>query len=92
MQVAYTLAAGENEEITSILEQCVTVIDPLLHRPPPSPAAATPANQPTGGKRTPSAPGRDVQYQDLKSRVHNRLFDVIDFAAVVDVGAAVGEV
>jgi pilus assembly protein CpaF len=48
----------------------------------PSPAAATPVNQPANVKRTPSAPGRDTQYQDLKSRVHNRLFDVIDFARI----------
>ncbi|MBW2694137.1 MAG: CpaF family protein, partial [Deltaproteobacteria bacterium] len=27
-------------------------------------------------------PGRDALYQDLKSRVHNRLFDVIDFARI----------
>jgi pilus assembly protein CpaF len=48
----------------------------------PSPAAAAPAKQPTTGKRAPSAPGRDALYQDLKSRVHNRLFDVIDFARI----------
>jgi pilus assembly protein CpaF len=44
----------------------------------PSPAAA-PAKQPKNGKRASSPPARDALYQDLKSRVHNRLFDVIDF-------------
>ncbi|MBW2540463.1 MAG: CpaF family protein [Deltaproteobacteria bacterium] len=48
----------------------------------PSPTATKPVNQPTNAKRAPAAPGRDAQYQDLKSRVHNRLFDVIDFARI----------
>jgi pilus assembly protein CpaF len=47
----------------------------------PSPAAP-PTNQPTNGKRTPSPPARDALYQDLKSRVHNRLFEVIDFGRI----------
>jgi pilus assembly protein CpaF len=47
----------------------------------PSPDAP-PADQPTNGKRTPSPPARDALYQDMKSRVHNRLFDVIDFARI----------
>jgi len=47
----------------------------------PSPAAP-PAKQPTNGKRTPSPPARDALYQDLKSRVHNRLFEVVDFARI----------
>jgi pilus assembly protein CpaF len=47
-----------------------------------SPAPASSAKQPNNGKRTPSAPARDALYQDLKSRVHNRLFDVIDFARI----------
>jgi pilus assembly protein CpaF len=41
-----------------------------------------PASQPNNGKRVSSAPARDALYQDLKSRVHNRLFDVIDFARI----------
>jgi pilus assembly protein CpaF len=48
----------------------------------PSPAAAPPAKQAAGGKRVSPAPGRDAVYQDLKSQVHNRLFDVIDFARI----------
>ena len=47
-----------------------------------SPAAAAAAKPPTNGKRAPSVPGRDALYQALKSRVHNRLFDVIDFARI----------
>ncbi|MFG0285005.1 MAG: M14 family zinc carboxypeptidase [Phycisphaerales bacterium JB039] len=31
IQVAYTLAAGQNEEITEILDKCVIAIDPLLN-------------------------------------------------------------
>ena len=34
---------------------------------------------------TPSAPGRDLLYQELKSRVHNRLFEVIDFGRIATV-------
>jgi len=48
----------------------------------PSPAAAPPAKHPASGNRAPSVSGRDAQYQELKSRVHNRLFDVIDFARI----------
>ena len=48
----------------------------------PSPDVASPAKQATNGKRIPSLSGRDALYQDLKSRVHNRLFDVIDFARI----------
>jgi pilus assembly protein CpaF len=48
----------------------------------PSPADTKPSKQPANGKRTPSSTGRDALYQDLKSRVHNRLFDVIDFARI----------
>ena len=33
----------------------------------------------------PSAPGRDAPYQELKSRVHNRLFEVIDFGRIATV-------
>jgi pilus assembly protein CpaF len=33
----------------------------------------------------PSAPARDTLYQELKSRVHNRLFDVIDFGRIATV-------
>ncbi len=47
----------------------------------PSPAAP-PTKQPTNGKRTPSPPARDALYHDLKSRVHNRLFEVIDFGRI----------
>ena len=36
---------------------------------------------------TPSAPGRDLLYQELKSRVHNRLFEVIDFGRIATVSA-----
>jgi pilus assembly protein CpaF len=46
----------------------------------PSPDA--PADPPKNGKRTSSLSARDQQYQDLKSRVHNRLFDVVDFARI----------
>jgi len=45
----------------------------------PSPAAAPAAKQSKNGKRASAPPARDVLYQDLKSRVHNRLFEVIDF-------------
>jgi len=48
----------------------------------PSPAAAPPAKHPASGNRAPSVSGRDALYQELKSRVHNRLFDVIDFARI----------
>ncbi len=48
----------------------------------PSPKETPPAKQPTNGKRASSLSGRDALYQDLKSRVHNRLFDVIDFARI----------
>jgi pilus assembly protein CpaF len=41
-----------------------------------------PAKQSKTHKRTPTPPARDALYQDLKSRVHNRLFDVIDFARI----------
>jgi pilus assembly protein CpaF len=47
----------------------------------PSPEAP-PAEQPASSKRTSPPPARDAMYQDLKSRVHNRLFDVIDFARI----------
>ncbi len=47
-----------------------------------APAPAAPAKQPNNGKRTPSPPARDALYQDLKSRVHNRLFEVIDFGRI----------
>jgi len=47
-----------------------------------SPAPAVSAKQPSNGKRVPSAPARDALYQDLKSRVHNRLFEVIDFGRI----------
>ena len=47
----------------------------------PSPAAPH-SKQPENGKRTPSPPARDALYQDLKSRVHNRLFEVIDFGRI----------
>jgi len=45
----------------------------------PSPAAAPAAKQSKSGKRPSAPPARDALYQDLKSRVHNRLFEVIDF-------------
>ena len=48
----------------------------------PSPDGAPPAKPATNGKRTSPVSGRDALYQDLKSRVHNRLFDVIDFARI----------
>jgi pilus assembly protein CpaF len=48
----------------------------------PSPVAAPPTKQLTNGKRASSPPARDALYQDLKSRVHNRLFEVIDFARI----------
>jgi pilus assembly protein CpaF len=48
----------------------------------PSPEVAPPAKQSASGKRASSPPGRDALYQDLKSRVHNRLFDVIDFGRI----------
>jgi pilus assembly protein CpaF len=47
-----------------------------------SPAPDVPAKQPNNGRRVPSAPARDALYQDLKSRVHNRLFEVIDFGRI----------
>jgi pilus assembly protein CpaF len=46
----------------------------------PSPAPAPAAKQSKSGKRASAPPARDALYQDLKSRVHNRLFEVIDFA------------
>jgi pilus assembly protein CpaF len=47
-----------------------------------SPDAAPSTKQPTNGKRASAPPARDALYQDLKSRVHNRLFEVIDFARI----------
>jgi pilus assembly protein CpaF len=47
----------------------------------PKPSAAT-AKPPSAGGRAAAPPAREAQYQDLKSRVHNRLFDVLDFARI----------
>jgi pilus assembly protein CpaF len=60
----------------------VALLDRLKGSSPSPSPDALPAKQPTNGKRTPAAPDRDALYQDLKSRVHNRLFDVIDFARI----------
>jgi len=54
----------------------------LLDRLKGSAPAAPAAEKPKSGKRNASVPARDALYQDLKSRVHNRLFDVIDFARI----------
>jgi pilus assembly protein CpaF len=50
-----------------------------------APSSAPAAKKPVSGKRTAQTSGRDQQYQDLKSRVHNRLFDVVDFARISSV-------
>ena len=47
-----------------------------------APSPATPAKQPKDDNRASSPPTRDALYQDLKSRVHNRLFEVIDFGRI----------
>ena len=47
----------------------------------PSPDAPS-AEKPKTGKRDAAQLARDALYQDLKSRVHNRLFDVIDFGRI----------
>ena len=47
----------------------------------PSPAEPS-SEQAENGKRDSSLPARDALYQDLKSRVHNRLFDLIDFGRI----------
>jgi pilus assembly protein CpaF len=60
----------------------VALLDRLKKSSPSPEAAAPPAKQPTNGKRAPSPPARDALYQDLKSRVHNRLFEVIDFGRI----------
>ena len=44
-----------------------------------APAPSAPEKQAKNGKRASSLPARDALYQDLKSRVHNRLFEVVDF-------------
>ena len=50
-----------------------------------APAPAAPAKQSQNGKRKSSPSARDALYQDLKSRVHNRLFEVIDFGRITTV-------
>jgi len=62
----------------------VALLDRLKGSSPP-PAAASPTNQPTNGKRAAAPPARDALYQDLKSRVHNRLFEVVDFGRISSV-------
>jgi len=63
----------------------VALLDRLKGSNPKSVAPAAPATQPKNGKRNPAPPARDALYQDLKSRVHNRLFDVIDFGRISSV-------
>jgi len=51
-----------------------------------TPASPTPSGQSAPPPAPPNdeegAPGQDARYQELKSRVHNRLFDVIDFGLI----------
>jgi pilus assembly protein CpaF len=54
-----------------------------LKRSNTPPPAARPSGK--GTNPAPLAPGRDVLYQELKSRVHNRLFEVIDFGRIATV-------
>ena len=54
-----------------------------LKRSNTPPSTSRPSGNDT--PETPTAPGRDVQYQELKSRVHNRLFEVIDFGRIATV-------
>ncbi len=54
-----------------------------LKRSPSSTAAEDPAVAASSSSAAEEvAPGHDARYQELKSRVHNRLFDVIDFARI----------
>jgi pilus assembly protein CpaF len=65
----------------------------LLDRLKRAPSSTTPPTTPDDPKvvSTPPAaaeeaePEHDARYQELKSRVHNRLFDVIDFARIATV-------
>ena len=60
----------------------MALLDRLKGSSPSPAAAAPPTKQSTNGKRASAPPARDALYQDLKSRVHNRLFEVIDFARI----------
>ena len=60
----------------------MALLDRLKGSSPSPDAAAPPTKQSTNGKRASAPPARDALYQDLKSRVHNRLFEVIDFARI----------
>jgi pilus assembly protein CpaF len=60
----------------------VALLDRLKGSSPSPAAAAPPTKQSTNGKRASAPPARDALYQDLKSRVHNRLFEVIDFGRI----------
>ncbi len=59
----------------------MALLDRLKGSAASSAAAAAKASK-GGGKRAPAPPARDALYQDLKSRVHNRLFEVIDFGRI----------
>jgi pilus assembly protein CpaF len=56
----------------------MALLERLKRATPPS-AKSQPSS---GSARGVSLPGRDSLYQDLKSRVHNRLFEVIDFGRI----------
>ena len=58
----------------------MALLDRLKSSPPS--LGGPSAEQPELGKRDASQLARDALYQDLKSRVHNRLFDVIDFGRI----------
>ena len=60
----------------------MALLDRLKGSSPSPAAAAPPTKQSTNGKRASAPPARDALYQDLKSRVHNRLFEVVDFARI----------
>jgi pilus assembly protein CpaF len=61
----------------------------LLDRLKRSPSSATPDDPAVVAPSPPTSeetePEHDTRYQELKSRVHNRLFDVIDFARIATV-------
>jgi len=60
-----------------------------LKRSPSSSSSTTPDDPKVASTPPPAAeegePEHDARYQELKSRVHNRLFDVIDFARIATV-------